>query len=223
MEVTCGQCGEELLGAVNRCWRCGAKIPAHPGDMQTPPIRRDPIPLPEIEEASPRDGEAIVVAALADDAPQQPAGDHSDEPIVARRVGSPFAPDSSAPPAATYIPVSQPNYSQNSTARGGAWAGLFLALLSFSLSFTGTTALAALPLAVFGLLMGIWGLYARRRTIAIVAVLLCCLSMAISGFNCAVISYEMVNGVSPWESNQPYDPLDDPAYMNGEFNQSLEP
>lgn len=58
---------------------------------------------------------------------------------------------------------------------------------------------------------------------AITAVLFCCLTMAIAGFNTAVYVYEKVYGVSPWQTNAPYDPMDDPAYLDGEFNQSLAP
>ncbi|MFM7073758.1 MAG: hypothetical protein ACKO38_18380 [Planctomycetota bacterium] len=46
MKVHCGYCGEEMMGAVNRCWRCGHRFAATPAADGQPPIRRDPIPGP---------------------------------------------------------------------------------------------------------------------------------------------------------------------------------
>ncbi|MFM7842739.1 MAG: hypothetical protein ACKPEY_00715 [Planctomycetota bacterium] len=43
-KVRCSKCEEELLGAVNRCWRCGSVFSSQlPADGQ-PPVRRWPIP-----------------------------------------------------------------------------------------------------------------------------------------------------------------------------------
>ena len=42
MSELCKNCGEELIGAVNRCWQCGTPVPVthHPTE---PPIRRSPV------------------------------------------------------------------------------------------------------------------------------------------------------------------------------------
>lgn len=45
MSTTCSHCGETLMGAVNRCWRCGTTF-AEPMIADAPPIRRLAI-LPE--------------------------------------------------------------------------------------------------------------------------------------------------------------------------------
>ncbi len=66
MPVKCSNCGEELLGAVNRCWRCGKAFVAPPAD--TPPVRRLP----------PSD------APLA----QSPTNASADEPLTAELVDS---------------------------------------------------------------------------------------------------------------------------------------
>lgn len=54
MSTTCSHCGEALMGAVNRCWRCGTTF-AEPTIADAPPIRRLAI-LPEYLE--PQYGEA---------------------------------------------------------------------------------------------------------------------------------------------------------------------
>src|SRR3954469_7456818 len=41
MAVRCSKCGEELLGAVNRCWKCGQTFALHPEMDGTPPVRTD--------------------------------------------------------------------------------------------------------------------------------------------------------------------------------------
>ena len=52
MKKTCEQCGEELFGAVNRCWQCGAAVVvAHSSDV--PPIRRRPVDLSNASAAKP--------------------------------------------------------------------------------------------------------------------------------------------------------------------------
>jgi len=52
MAVICAKCGEELLGAINRCWRCGTEYESRSGETDLPPIRRRPIPpeplVPEV-------------------------------------------------------------------------------------------------------------------------------------------------------------------------------
>lgn len=44
-KVFCSHCGEELLGSVNRCWRCGRQFVAEYNPENDPPVRRSPIPL----------------------------------------------------------------------------------------------------------------------------------------------------------------------------------
>jgi len=58
MSVVCSKCGEELMGAVNRCWKCGTPFirsetvrtssnsgseNKHTTQLQIPPVRRAPI------------------------------------------------------------------------------------------------------------------------------------------------------------------------------------
>jgi hypothetical protein len=43
MKAHCGYCGEEILGAVNRCWRCGHRFRRLPAADGQPPVRREPV------------------------------------------------------------------------------------------------------------------------------------------------------------------------------------
>src|SRR5438876_8864385 len=41
MAVRCSKCGEELLGAVNRCWKCGQMFALRPEIDGRPPVRTE--------------------------------------------------------------------------------------------------------------------------------------------------------------------------------------
>jgi len=215
MAVRCSSCGEELLGAVNRCWRCGALIESHHGDLEQPPVRKSPLPQPVESEVlsggteehqklnfEPSDSDTIYDAVLSDETSTTPQASAS---TVQRRVGSPFA--ASCTPTASRIPAAgnggpedslrRPDYPRNPAAAGGAVASLVLGLLSLGSSFF---TVGALFLALVGLPMGIWGLSSNRRGQAIVGLLLCCIALAISGFGAAALLYELRYGISPWET-----------------------
>jgi hypothetical protein len=56
MAIHCTKCGEELLGAVNRCWRCGQSYVAAP--LGSPAASDSPAAVP----ASPGDQSAAAIA-----------------------------------------------------------------------------------------------------------------------------------------------------------------
>lgn len=73
MSVICSNCGEELMGAVNRCWKCGTPfvrsetVRSSPQDghgstqtvqLQVPPVRRAPV-LPIYLHSDPTEEEPI--------------------------------------------------------------------------------------------------------------------------------------------------------------------
>jgi len=199
MTAKCATCGEELLGAVNRCWRCGTRIETPPGDGGEPPVRRTPVMhVLAAGEATP-----AVIDAPAD------ATAESDAPVMARRVGSPFA-ESFTPTGAPAARVAAGTTVPRSTSTNGGVAALVLGVLSFALSFFTPFAIIV---AVVSVALGIWGLYAERRGPAMIGILLGCLALAIGGFNEAVRIYENHYGHSPWEA-----PLDD-----GTFDDAVEP
>jgi hypothetical protein len=45
--VTCGNCGQELIGNVNRCWRCGCQFVATPDSGTIPPKRPELVQQPQ--------------------------------------------------------------------------------------------------------------------------------------------------------------------------------
>src|SRR5437764_4561953 len=67
MTVRCSKCGEELLGAVNRCWKCGQTFALRPEIDGRPPVMAEPRPP---DEAS---LEAIVLEAASASAGHLPA------------------------------------------------------------------------------------------------------------------------------------------------------
>jgi hypothetical protein len=58
MAVHCAKCGEELLGAVNRCWKCGQIFVRRPEMDGLPPVRMERPP----EASEPLD--AIVLMTI---------------------------------------------------------------------------------------------------------------------------------------------------------------
>jgi len=174
----------------------------------------------------PDDSREIADAEFADGsvAPQELSGEDDEPPaapVVARRVGSPFAepvaasgagPADRPPPAKTHYVVTLPKYPRHMASVGGSIAALVLGILSLIASFY--TAGAVIT-AIIGLFMGIWGLYSARRGPAILGILLCCTAIAIGGFNGVVWVYEYHHGYKPWDAPSPYEPLDGSGLEDG--------
>lgn len=223
-----------MVGAVNRCWRCGAKVLSHHGDNDLPPVRRAPIPvepLPSQQRPTTED-DGDVVLAVADD---QPAGNDAPSDIAAeiadevaadprsvppeagppgdglRRVGSPFRPQATAHPlaapatsATSFDPV-RPNYHRNNAASGGAFGALILGIMSL---IAGVFTVGGVVTGFIGLIMGIWGLYSKRRGTAVLGIMLCCLAIALSAFQGIVFVYEYNHGYKPWNAPEAVDEYD---------------
>jgi hypothetical protein len=109
-------------------------------------------------------------------------------------VERPNAPADRAPPKSRLLPGP-------AAARAAALVALLLGVLSFAVSFV---SVGALFIALAGLPAGIWGLYSDRRGQAIVGMLLCCVALAISGFQAAALLYQFQYGMSPWETPTSY-------------------
>ena len=66
MALKCDKCGEELLGAVNRCWRCGGRVDQVVAASVPPPAG----PALAVTPTAADGGEDIVVAELAQASPR---------------------------------------------------------------------------------------------------------------------------------------------------------
>jgi len=175
MTTTCSKCGEELLGAVNRCWRCRQEFPVHSGPSDLPPVRRPPTDGPR--DVSSQQADEIVVAELATSS-QRIETPPTDGPVQS-------APTVPAAPSSPDRPV-------NAASIASLIIGLVSVVLSFHTSW-------ALPGCVIGLGLGIWGLCAPRRGPAVAGVMFCCIGLAISGFFAALDLYTWYRGVAPFD------------------------
>src|SRR5512134_2728894 len=99
MAVRCSKCGEELLGPVNRCWKCGQTFATLPDSGGLPPVRREPSPVtaPVVATAPVAPASLAVDAAGIEEPVRAAAADAGAEtmptPTPARvRTGSPFSP-----------------------------------------------------------------------------------------------------------------------------------
>ncbi|MCI0360255.1 MAG: hypothetical protein L0211_17395 [Planctomycetaceae bacterium] len=178
MAVRCTRCGEELLGAVNRCWKCGQEFRARPTVDGLPPVR-DEIVAGAAATALPA-GEALEAAVLVESASEQPAVQTMPPPAPTAVLVAPAGPLPPHPLATPAPP--QPRVTSRPTniaAEGGAYAalalGVFGLVLSWSLFYGALVALV-------GLLAGIWGIYSPRRNWALVGMLLCALAIGLGTF-----------------------------------------
>lgn len=205
MTVRCSQCGEELMGAVNRCWKCGRAFSAQPASDGLPPVRRVPVIAPATQAERDAAGDGVVNAELASDSSLPPAS----QPI---RRGSPFAapatatsPPTNASQPAPLVPLSAlplprarqplrrgPNY----VATGGAVGSMVLGLFALALSpFRAEAAIVAL----IGMVMGLWGLYSPKRGWALIGLLICCLAIGLASYTGAKALNAYVNRSQPWD------------------------
>lgn len=222
MAVRCSKCGEELMGAVNRCWRCGQSFEVLAGPAGVPPVRRAPPAPPaarQTDSGAAAGGSAEEAGARDLLAGGGLAGQDGTAavPVAVRRVGSPFAAGATGGPIAAeagqpvvrangggpggvlggpYVLAARaPSYPAHTAAVGGAIGSVVLG----GMSLVGCLITnAALVTALLGLAMGVWGLYSTRRGLAVLGLLLCFLALSIASFNGAVDLYEYMNGRSPF-------------------------
>jgi len=191
MAVRCSKCGEELLGAVNRCWKCGQMFALRPEIDGRPPVRAEPTAPAELP----------IAAIVAEHDQGQPAA------AVA------------APARPSVVPVSRPPYVQprkattaelidarrsGMMAMGGTVASLVLGVLSIGLAALWAPAGV---IAILGLVMGIWGLYSPRRNLALTGMLLCCLGIGVAAYRTANYVYIQVQNSRPTLIEDTADPI----------------
>jgi hypothetical protein len=173
MTVRCSKCGEELMGAVNRCWKCGQTFAQRPEIDGRPPVRGEALPaeappltavvLDHASAGAPATRAAIAATGLAlpQSAPAR-AATHSTERL-------------SFPSTSDFIDAKRTSL----TAMGGTIGSLVLGLFALVLALF---RFEAALIALLGLVLGIWGLYSPKRALALVAMLLCCLAIGLGSY-----------------------------------------
>jgi hypothetical protein len=177
MTVRCTKCGEELLGAVNCCWKCGQAFALRPEIDGRPPVR--PAGPPTAEPALEAEViEDATVDQLAAATPVAVAAQVQPMPMTAVPAHPPVAARVIAPPkvsTADFINAQRASL----TAMGGTAAAFVLGVFALGIGLFGFW---GAPIALLGLVMGIWGLYSPRRGWALAAMLVCCLAIGLSSY-----------------------------------------
>jgi hypothetical protein len=212
MAVRCSKCGEELLGPVNRCWKCGQTFATLPDSGGLPPVRREPSPVtaPVVATAP------IAPASLADDAagveesvraPSAEAGaEVTPTPIPQRvRTGSPFSPGAAttlvqpasilgASPVPTRPkPPETRDLIRDQVAVAGAIGSLVLGVFGLAISWmqNPSAVIGGTLIAILGMAMGIWGLHSKCRGWALFGMLICVAAIALASYSGAMMLYQM--------------------------------
>jgi hypothetical protein len=170
MRKTCDHCGEELLGAVNRCWRCGQETD-------------------RTHVAAPSDATASSTKAETPDSLIR-------QPLAVTSTGrqphlrNPHGPRAAAPGAA----ASGAGHWDGSAI--SAWVGFVLSLLALlALNYL---SLVSLGLALMAFAMTLWGVWGRFRGLAMLALLLTWGAFSVAGYQLASDWYEWRYGVRPF-------------------------
>lgn len=224
MTIHCGKCGAELLGAVNRCWKCGQQVVSRADGVSAPPVRRPPVDGPL--EIPPWEA---LAAVIVDDEPAASEATATEAAESRSRRGSPFAlgaalrqarglvrpnrepsskktafPDRSGAPVAVERPSGPMDYLPSALAI--AFAGG-----SFS---TQDYPEIMLAVSVVGLAFALVAVVRRPGALSIIAVLVCFLATARGGYSTSVTVYERIYGQSPWANDDEFEPMPEPDPAN---------
>lgn len=226
MKVTCANCGEELIGAVNRCWRCGNPVVSSPGSDMAPPVRRTPVEdadavdavaameAAEAEEADPSevpmddgivftaevaDGGAAEATVAAASAAQAAPVQQENRPPAAVAPAPASTPATAAPytrRAASRLDIPRPAYYPKHAAAAGG-AVAAMVLAVMSLGFSYFT-IGAVFTALLGIGLGAWGVYSNYRGLAVAAMGLCCVAVVLAAVFGAIHLYLEYEGSLPF-------------------------
>jgi hypothetical protein len=193
MAVHCAKCGEELMGAVNRCWKCGQVFARHPESdglppvrMERPPAAGEPLEAIVLDDA----GQAAPVAVAAPPAAGFPP------PPVAPTVQFIPKPIAAAPSTAKLVEARR----QSLVAMGGTVGALAIGVFALILApFRFEAAIVGL----IGLGLGLWGLHSPKRNWALVGLLLCCLAIGLGAYRGANDLYVYIKSQQPTEIEEP--------------------
>jgi hypothetical protein len=175
MSVRCSKCGEELLGAVNRCWKCGNSLALRPEIDGRPPVRRQSPPGAQepLDAIVLEQGVELATAFAGGQSPFMATA-------VAARQTSPRRPSTGE-----LIDARRASLMAMGGTVGSLVLGLFAAILAILWP-------PAAIIAVLGLALGIWGLSSPRRNLALVGMLLCCLAIGLGAYGGARALYVYV-------------------------------
>jgi len=218
MSIECVHCGAELVGAVNRCWKCGQSVTAVAAQGAAEPAAQNATTAAaeEADAAEAAPAEAPLAAPVG-------AGEADVEVLPPLRIEA--EPDPQPPVKEAASPFAQPEtgklhskapktqYPRNIANVVGGYLALLLGIGSLVEAYY--VPLAAVITALIGLMCGLWGVKGRRRTAASMGMALCCIALAWGSFNSLVQMYEHQTGRDPFAPNvvQPVeedDPFADP-------------
>jgi hypothetical protein len=181
----CPFCQEELLGAANRCWKCGNQV-RQPRPIEEPLVavvvnapQLASLTADEVAVATPKEpprrGSPFAFEAPLTESKFATAYDKSSPYRNATTVRRPDA------PLAAYYPQ------DTGAAVGSVTAALLLAFASlFILYFTLLGAITAM----LGLGFAMRGLFSPRRALAVVALVICCLALTLAAWRLGFAVYE---------------------------------
>lgn len=213
MAVRCSKCGEELLGPVNRCWKCGQQFSAQAETGGLPPVRYAPVNLPpDVVQAEFADGGVVTAvpgadstaAAAAASASSPTSSSASSGPIgKSVRAGSPFVKGavmqlvtSPAFPRKPLAPGLSPRLpgppGYDPLAVAGAITAILLGLFALGIAWISNWVAisAAVVIALIGFGMGIWGLYSKRRGWALFGILISCAAIGLATYTGSILVYQ---------------------------------
>ena len=198
MAVHCSECGEEVLGAANRCWRCGREFRMSADAEGKPPIRRNPVELsrvvvPSIDESGePPDSELASTPSTKTEPAEPVPGADSEAPVIE-------------------LPTNNERQRNDRQLRTRQLFGLFAGISALLIAMLAVSAvsyswwsqrplllLPALMASLLGIGLGIGTLNSRGRVFAMVALLLSIAALAIAGFFLLIELYGLVVGVHPF-------------------------
>ena len=210
MAVRCSKCGEELLGPVNRCWKCGQQFTAQSDAGGLPPVRYAPVELPSDVVMAELSGGPVTATV-----PGEATAEANSVPPISTppspgpggktvRTGSPFV------KGAMMQAVSTPAFPRNPLTPGvsprvpgppghdplavaGAVIAILMGIFALGIAWiqTWVTISAAVVIALIGFAMGIWGLYSKRRGWALFGIIISCAGLGLATYTGARLVYEM--------------------------------
>ena len=168
MAVQCAHCGEELLGSVNRCWKCGRSLIAHAGPAELPPVRRAPI-IGALDAP---------LAAILLDEPSAP-----NPQVAPLRKGSPFATSVSNDRLTKQarfqnLAVVAPPLRSNLAANLAGRISIALGVMAFAVGYPFWP--GGLGIAVAGIGFGIWSLVSKKRYLGTTGLILSFAALAVA-------------------------------------------